>query len=680
MSARPLPLAAIAAAASFALLPLSASAAHAPRTVPLKLDFQLTPAQIDASCKTELANAGKRIDAILHARSARTFKTVAEPLENVLSDITDDLAAQTMLFQVSTDKAVRDASQKCTDAVSAFNAELFGRGDLYAALSATAKSRTAHGAAQNKLLELHLVAARRAGAGLPPVQRQRFVDLAKQIAELETRFEANLGNTPAVITLTKEQTDGLQPDLVASLKTDTDGRLVVPTNESTYNQFMSNATDAAARKAFYISFNQRGGIANVALLEQAIALRDESAKLLGYANWAEYALADRMAGTPQRVDSFLIRIDTALKPLAAEQRAKLSALKGSRLEEWDRPYYAKKARQQQFDLDPEVVRQYFPAQHTIDAVLAIYSDMLGLTFTRSDDLPTWHPDVVGYRVMDTASGADRGVFYLDLYPRPGKYGHFANIGPTSRRALPDGMIRPAVNAIVGNWPVPAPGKPSLLSHDDVITFFHEFGHNVAALCGDSPYETLNNGYRLDFVEAPSQMLENFVWDPVILKKISANAAGEPLPDALIAKMNAARHFDEAWLEVGTTIFYSLVDQRIHSARPPVDTSAIWREGKAAWTVDDFVEGTYRQAGIDHFMGGYEGGIYAYPWAKVYAMDMFTAFQKEGLQNREVGMRYRKEILAPARTVEPDVLVQRFLGRPMKPDAFYADLGMRVDAK
>jgi len=172
------------------------------------------------------------------------------------------------------------------------------------------------------------------------------------------------------------------------------------------------------------------------------------------------------------------------------------------------------------------------------------------------------------------------------------------------------------------------------------------------------------------------MLENFVWDPAILKRISANAAGEPLPDALIAKMNAARHFDEAWDEVGGIIFYSLVDQRMHTATPPVDTSAIWRDTKTTWTPDDFVPGTFRQASIDHFMGGYEGGIYAYPWAKVYAMDMFTAFQTGGLQNPAVGRRYRKEILAPARTFEPDVLVKRFLGRPMKPDAFYADLGMK----
>ena len=677
---RPSLIRSIAAAASFVLLPLAAAAATLPRSVPLKIAFALTPAQIDASCKAGIESAGKRVDALLHRRSARTFKTVVEPLEDVLSDVTDDLAAQTFLFQVSPDKAVRDASERCNNTVSGFTAELFARPDLYAALSAAGKSGTARGPAQKKLLELHLINAKRSGAGLAPGKRRRFVEISKQITDLENRFSSTLAADTTTIAITREQADGLKPDLLAGLKTDGDGKLLVPVDESTSEQFLSNAKSEEARKAFYLALNRRGGDANVALLEKALALRDEAAKLLGYPNWSAYTLADRMAGTPQRVEDFLVRIDTALKPLAREQRARLSALKGSRLEEWDRAYYGAIAKKQQFDLDPETVRQYFPAQRTMDAVFAIYSEMLGLTFTKADDLPAWHPDVMGYRVTDTATGADRGVFYLDLYPRPGKYGHFANFGPTARRTLADGTVRPAVNTIVGNWPVPAPGKPSLLSHQDVLTFFHEFGHNVADLCADSPYETLNSGFRLDFVEAPSQMLENFVWDRAILKRISANAAGEPLPDALIDKMNAARHFNEAWGEVGGIIFYSLADQRFHTATPPVDTNAIWREGKAAWTVDDFVPGTFRQASIGHFMGGYEGTLYAYPWAKVYAMDMFTAFQKDGLQNPAVGLRYRNEILAPARSVEPDVLVTRFLGRPMKPDAFYEDLGMKVDAK
>ena len=681
MLLRPTALCTIAVAASLALLPFAASAASTPRAVPLKIDFSLTPAQIDATCKSEIEAAGKRVDALLRARSARTFKTVAEPLENIVADLGDNLAAQTFLFNVAPDKAQRDASEHCNTAQTGYLAELFARPDLYAALSAAARSRTARGPAQAKLLDVHLINAKRSGAGLPPEQRKRFVEIAKQIADLENTFASNLSSDTSSISITKDQTAGLKPDLVASLKPNADGTLAVPVDESTYTQFMANASNADARKDFYIVYNKRGGQKNVELLQKAIALRDESAKLLGYANWSAYTLADRMAGTPERVEKFLTTIDAGLMPLARDQRAKLAAVKGSTLEEWDRAFYADVAKKQQFNLDPEAVRQYFPAQHTIDAVLAFYSSMLGLTFTKADDLPRWHPDVVGYRVTDTASGVNRGVFYLDLYPRPGKYGHFANEGPTGRRTMPDGTVRPAVNTIVGNWPTPAPGKPSLLSHQDVLVFFHEFGHNVAALCADTPYETLNNGYRLDFVEAPSQMLENFVWDPAILKKISANVAtGEPLPDAMIASMNAARHYNQAWTSIGADIFYALIDQRIHTAVPPVDTTAIWQATKTTYTPDNFVPGTYREASFTHLMGGYEGTYYAYAWAKVYAMDMFTAFQKDGLQNPAVGARYRKDILAPARMLEPDVLVKSFLGRPMSPDAYYADLGIKVDAK
>ena len=671
----------IAAAASLALLPVAAAHSAPVRTAPLKIDFTLTPAQIDATCKSEIDAATKALDAIVHARSARTFKTVTEPLENVLADLTDNLAAQTTLFNVSPDKAVRDASEHCNTAASGFYAEAFARADLYAALAAADKSHTARGVAQKKLMEMHLLAAKRAGAALPPAQRARFVEIAKQISDLENAFMSNISNGDATIAITKEQAAGLKPNLVDRLKTDADGKLVVPVDESTYSQFLVNASSADARKAFYMAYFTRGGHKNVELLEKVIALRAEMASLLGYPNFSAYVLADRMAKTPDRVEKFLVDQDRALMPLAREQREKLAALKGAPLDEWDRAYYSELARQRQFNLDGEAVRQYFPAQHTIDTVLDFYSKMLGLTFTKSADLPSWHPDVVGYKVTDTAKGTDRGVFYLDLYPRPGKYAHFANMGPTARRTLPDGTVRPVVNTIVGNWPQPAADKPSLLSHYDVLTFFHEFGHNVSALCSHTPYETLNGGLRQDFVEAPSQMLENFVWDSAILKKISSNVAtGEPLPDSLIASMNAARHFNQAWSQIGSNVFYALADQRLHTAKVPVDSTAVWAATRREYTPDPFVDGTSPQGAFTHLMGGYEGSYYAYAWAKVYAMDMFTAFEKGGLQNPAVGMRYRKEILEPGRSEEPDVLVKRFLGRPMSPDAYYADLGIKVGSK
>jgi thimet oligopeptidase len=208
-----------------------------------------------------------------------------------------------------------------------------------------------------------------------------------------------------------------------------------------------------------------------------------------------------------------------------------------------------------------------------------------------------------------------------------------------------------------------------------VTFFHEFGHNVAALCSNTPYETLNGGFRLDFVEAPSQMLENFVWDPTVLKQISSNVdTGKPLPDALIRKMIAARYFDQATLTVGQD-FYATVDQLYHTLRPPVDTTAVWKANFPKLTPGKFVDGTFPQASFPHLMNGYEAGYYSYLWAKVYAQDMFTAFKQGGLENPAVGTRYRKDILAPARSLEPDVEVTNFLGRPMDPRTFYSELGI-----
>jgi thimet oligopeptidase len=666
------PLAALLAAAT--LVPAPAGSAG-PRTVPLVVNWNLSAAQIDASCSHEIARARAGVDALVRRRSARTFETVIAPLENLEADLGDDLAAQTSLYQLSPDAKVRDASQRCVVASGNVGNEIAARPDLYAAILAAAKSRTARTAADRKLTELYVVAGKRAGAGLGDAQRKTFLAREAEINDLETRFNANIANDKTTVAVTPAQLASLPAALIDGLAKDATGNTLVPVNESTYDAFMQNESDASARQAFYIAYQRRGGMANVKLLERALVARKQIAALLGFPNWATYVAADHMAGTPARIATFLSNLDAALLPTARAQRDELGALKGAPLDDWDVPYEQNQLRKSKYSVDQTAIRPYFPAQHTIDAVIGIYAQMLGLTFTKRTDVAAWAKDVYAYDVTDTASGAYRGRFYLDLFPRPGKYAHFANLGPTSRRVLPDGTIRPVVNIIAGNWPAPTPGKPSLLSHPDVLTFFHEFGHNVAALCADTPYETLNAGFRLDFVEAPSQMLENFVWDPTILKQISSNVdGGAPLPDDLIAKLIAARYFDEAYTTV-RQVFYASVDQVYHVRTPPLDTTAVWKELYNALTPDHFVDGTYRQASFTHLMGGYEAGYYGYLWSKVYAQDMFTAFQAGGLENPAVGKRYRTDILAPARLEEPDDEVRAFLGRPMNPQAFYRELGI-----
>ncbi|GAC1549487.1 MAG: M3 family metallopeptidase [Candidatus Velthaea sp.] len=654
--------------------PAPSGVAAAP-AVPMPIAWTLTPAQIAATCKAEIAGADKRIAAITRGRSARTFATVVLPLESAMADLNDNTAAQTFLSNVSTDKAVRDASQACNVAQSTFFSEVSARPALYAALKAANSSNTARDEAERKLTALWLTSSFRAGAGLSDSKRAEFVKLSGKLGDLQTQFAANLGNDATTITIAQAQTAGLTPDFIATLTQHGDA-YVVPVNESTNAPFMQHASDESARKMFYIAYHKRGGMKNVALLGSAIAIRDRLAHLFGYSSWAAYVLADKMAQTPQRVESFLHQIDAAILPKAKAERTELAALKGTAgFSPWDTIYYDNKLRIEKYSVDENAIKAYFPVQHTIDAVLGVYSKLLDVSFSKIDAPAVWNPEVIGYEVHDKSSGLLLGVTYFDLYPRPGKYDHFANFPVIPRRVLPDGRVRAPIAVIVGNWARPAAGKPAVLSHDEVETFFHEFGHDMASMLADRPYETLTSGFRADFVEAPSQMLENWVWEPVILKEISANVTtGAPLPDDLIAKMIAARYVHYA-LATTTQILYATVDMRLHGSGANVDSTAIWKRTVAQVTPFMFVEGTLPQAGFGHLMGGYDAGYYGYLWSKVYAQDMFTQFKSQGLENAALGLQYRAEILGPARTREPDAEVAAFLGRPMNPNAFYRELGI-----
>jgi thimet oligopeptidase len=670
--------ASVLAASLVAALPVAVPAK--PGAAVLPIDWSLTPAQIATSCTASIATAKRRIRQIADGRSARTFTAVVLPVENATADFNDDLAAQTFLYNVSTDAKVRAASLKCsTDTGNAFS-EISARPDLYRALAAARASGTAHGAVQQKLQTLWLTALARSGAGLPDAQRRTFVALQQKLTNDQNTFAANLSNDQSTITVTAAQAQSLPSDFVSgALEQRADGGYTVPVNESTVNPFLQNETDAAARKAYYVAFNNRGGAANVQLLQDAIATRDRLAHLLGYPTWAAYVLADHMAGTPQRVESFLAQIDAALLVKARQERDEDAALKGAPLDQWDQTYYENQLRKTKYAVDQNEIKQYFPVQHVTDSVFSIYQELLGVKFARAN-VAVWQPDVQAYDVTDAASGRPLGRFYLDLFPRPGKYDHFANFPIIPRRVMPDGTIRLAESAIVGNWPQPVAGKPALLQHGDVETFFHEFGHCMAAILADEPYETLTSGFRQDFIEAPSQMLENWAWDPTILKRVSSNVTtAQPLPDELIQKMIAARYVHYA-LATTQQILYATVDMEYHTMKPPVDTTAVWKETVARTTPNGFVDGTHPQAGFGHLMGGYDAGYYGYLWSKVYAQDMFSRFRAQGLTSPIAGAAYRKDILAPARAEEPDQEIQAFLGRPMNPAAFYRELGISPPQK
>ena len=672
------------------MAPLTTGAAPAEMGPPLQparptqIDWSLTPDQITSSCTAQIAAFDAAVKRIMAVRGQRTFQNTLLPLENAEADLSDRLVAQGFLFNMAIEKPVRDASDRCNTAQSNYFATFGARPDVYRALVEVQRSQTAKTAADKKLLEFYLVSARRSGAALTPEKRKTFIALSNQLTDLGSKWQEALNNDATTLTVAADQTQSLPAGFVKAMTQNADGTFTVKVNESTVTPFLQNERDAAARKAYFVAYNNRA-TTNVAVLESAIDVRYHLAQLLGFDSWAAYQLADRMARTPERVFSFERTLDKQLMPQAkldlatwAQLKAQETSDPSARIEPWDVSYYNNQLVKTKYSVDDEQIRQYFPVDVVIDRIMNLYHKILGVTFVKVADPKAWAPDVISYNVFDTKSGRFIGTTYFDLFPRPGKFTHFANWPLLPARKLANGTYRPPVTAILGNWPRPAPGAPALLSHEDVIVFFHEFGHNLAALLGTAPYETLSGGFRQDFVEAPSQMLENFMWEPAVLKEVSSNVTtGAPLPDDLIAKMIAARYVDEAYFTLGQ-IKLGMVDMAYHSTGPHVDTTAVWAQISSEYTPLAMVPGTRPQASFGHLFG-YDAGYYSYLWALVYAQDMFTAFKSGGLENPAVGQRYRETILAPARTYEPDVEVTNFLGRPMSTDAFYKQFVTAPDA-
>ena len=647
------------------------------------INYNITATSLTQHCITKLHQAEEDLDTLI-MRPARgaTFADVVRPLEDTQANINDELIADQLLGSVSSDRASRDASDACqSEADHMFN-RVESRSELAALLHAVARGHSAKTLADKKLLELWIAAVDRTGATLLPQQHQVYLSLSRRLDDLQSAYIANLSNASPTVTITQAQTLGLPQDFVQSATRNADQTYTFVVDESTDERFMRNARDESARSAFYSVYANRGYPENEPILREVLSLRLRIAHLLGYKDWASYILESHMAQTPQRVHLFLDALDEALLPPAQrefEHLAELKAadlhLKNARLHNWDAAYYDEQLRRSEYAVDTNAVRRYFPVSHVIPGVFAIYAQMLGIAFTPVVPAHAWSPDVQEFAVSNAADHRFIGTLYLDLYPRPGKYTHFASFPLLPVRLRADGSIRPPIDAIIGNWSKPVPGEPATLSHEEVQTFFHEFGHAMATLLTTAPYETLSEGFRTDFVEAPSQMLENFVWTPAILKKLSANVAdGTPMPDDLIAKIIAARHVDDALFNT-LQILYADADLAFHSTNLTTDPAARWHEIAKLTTPLAPPDFAHSEASFAHIMGGYDAGYYGYLWSRVYAQDMFTAFEAAGVESPQVGARYRATILEPARMLEPDVEVHAFLGRPVNPQAFYRDLGI-----
>ncbi len=566
-----------------------------------------------------------------------------------------------LLSEVHPDDAVRSlAEQRGRDVERARTDRDLDRG-LYDVLEATDPAgldEQAHRCREHVLRDF-----RRSGVDRSDDARARLREISERLTVLDQDFSRIIREDVRSIRVRPEQLDGLPDDFVAAHAADAAGLVTITTDYPDYLAFRAFARDADARRQLTVEFLNRGWPANDPVLHEMLALRAEKATILGYHSWPDYDADVKMIGTAQAIAEFIDRVADAAEPAAQRDKQALVARKrqddpaGERFDWSDFPYYSELVRRDAFDVDAQEVRRYFDFAAVRRGLLDVTGRLFGLEY-RPVDVPCWHEDVAGYDVF--LEGAQVGRIYLDLHPREGKFKHAAQfdlVGGITGRQLPEGVL-------VCNLP------RGLMEHRDVVTLFHEFGHLVHHILGGRQRWARFSGVATewDFVEAPSQMLEEWAWDADILRTFAADADGVPIPGELVTRMRAAKDFGKGMF-VRSQLFYTAVSFVLHGDRPADHTLAV-RELQQRYDLIDYVDGTHFQASFGH-LSGYTSAYYTYMWSLVIAKDLFSAFDPADLFAAEVAHRYRDRVLAAGGSKDAAQLVRDFLGRDFGFDAFAA---------
>jgi thimet oligopeptidase len=461
-----------------------------------------------------------------------------------------------------------------------------------------------------------------------------------------------------------------------------EGKYKVTVKYPDYYPFMENAKNIEARKTLEEKFNLRGGKANLARLEETLRLRQETAQMLGYANHAAYILEDRMAKNPEAVASFLGRLagrlktklTADLKALQAAKDADLGEKSDGKFHSHDWRYYDNWMKKNRYQLDTQKIKEYFPLDVVNRGMFEIYETLLGVKFAEDTTIPTWHASVRPYRV--NRGGKTVAIFFMDLFPRKGKYGHAAAFTLIQGRRNADGTYQVPVSSIVANFTPPVAQEASLLEHSEVETLFHEFGHIMHQVLTTADYASFSGtSVKRDFVEAPSQMLENWVWEKPALAKLSGHYKDKtkPLPADQIERLLEVKLLNVG-MRYSRQLLFATLDQRYHTDAS-VDSTQVYADLSEEIMQIPIPAKTLPQASFGHLMGGYDSGYYGYLWSEVYAQDMFTRFENEGLLNTKTGADYLKWILQPGGELEPMDLITHFLGRTPNEEAFFKSIGL-----
>jgi Zn-dependent oligopeptidase len=656
----------------------------------LKLpDWETTAAQVDANVDAAIAEANRQLDAIaqIDPKNA-TFDNTVRALNDVHARISQTGYRMGVVEQAHPDPKMRSAGLDAVQKLQEFTVGIDYRKDVYRSVKSYLDTNPRLGGQDARLVEFTTRGYKRAGLTLPEEKQKSVEKLRKQLASIQARFLVNANNAAAPLKFTRDDLQGVSEDFLKQVKTGENEYTVDANVPPQYVNAMTNCVKEETRKHLCIAHDTRAKEKNLPLAIQAVEIRAQLAELLGYASWADYQAEIKMAKTGKRALDFEEQLKSGLEPKYQEEISELKKAKASvagattpDVKLWDWYFCAALLQKQKYNVDAEALRVYFPFDRVLDGMFKIYEHIFQVEIRPVDPPALYQSDVKLYAVLDQQTHQPLGMFYLDLFPRPGKYNHFANFALIDGGLLPDGEYQRPVVDLICNFPPPSGDKPSLADHQDVVTIFHEFGHAMHVMLTTVHYAQFS-GFNVpgDFVEAPSQMLEYFAWDKKVLDSFASDYRdpSKKIPADILAKLKEADLATKA-CSYRRQLSFGLLDLLIHmplTAAQKEDLNGYVNSvlGDVFFPPDS---STAILASFGHLFDGYDAGYYGYAWADAIAADMASVFQSapDGFLDVTVGRRLRDEIYAVGDSRDITISVEKFLGRKQSTGPFLKKLGI-----
>lgn len=665
------------------------------KTLPLSAtDFawvKMTPALMKKNADAYIVHKKKvygDIKSILPEN--RTYINTLYALERCDDSFNNFFSKMSLLSEVSPKKEVRDAANAIATELSQKMVDIEYDRDLFIAVleyyegNFTDEKKSLR-KEDIKLLEETLREYKRMGFDLPDEKQKKLKTLMKKVSKLSISFRQNINDYQDYILCTEEELAGLSQRFIATLPKHTDGRYIVSLQYPHIFPFLAEAENRKKREELSLKNLKKGGAKNLKIIEEIVKLRHEIATILGYKHHADFRIETRMAKNAKTVDEFQGSLLKTLAPLAKRDGESLrlhgKTLGIKKLEHYDTGFVATSLKKKLYDLDPETVRAHFPLDHVKQELFTLCENIFSIVIAEYS-VPLWHKDVKMYQINDS-DGTLIGYFAMDLFPREGKFGHAAmfDVVVSHEKGYKTEEYVAPFSSMVCNFPAPSKqGKkvvPSLLSLGEVETLFHEFGHLLHMTLSKARLESqAGANVAWDFVETPSQIMENWVWDREVMKCLSMHyETGVAMDDAMIDRIIKGKTFQNAYFYTRQVIQGKL-DLDLHTGKVKDARAAYRKMNKLYFNLDLPEKETLFPAGFGHLVG-YDAGYYSYLWALVYATDAFESFKTKGnknvMTNTEVGMKWRKEVLEKGSSEDEMKLVKNFLGREPNNKAFLKEV-------